>query len=149
MLTCHTVKSASQVDMWRCADDSVAQALKRRFWCIICGSLSVNIYIIYIYIYIYIYSVYIYIYIYIYYKDNVLYYISQAGAAINVTGFAKTVPKNWNPISSLVWKLDSSTTQIHHSQGYGWPDLLLQAVFCRPCKTMTVHYRVYGATEGH
>ena len=27
--------------------------------------------------------------------------------------------------------------------------LLSQVVFCRPCKTTTVHYRVYGATDGH
>ena len=59
------------------------------------------------------------------------------------------IAQEWNPIYSLAWKLDSSTTQTHHSQGYRWPGLLLQAVFCRPCKTMTVHYRVYGATEGH
>ena len=43
----------------------------------------------------------------------------------------------------------SSTTQIHHSQGYRWPGLLLQEVFCQPCKTTMVHYRIYGATEGH
>ena len=37
---------------------------------------------------------------------------------------------------------------IHHSWGYGWPGLLLQAVFSRSCKTTSVHYRVYGALRG-
>ena len=36
---------------------------------------------------------------------------------------------------------------IHHSWGYKWPGLLLQVVFFRPCKTTSVHYWVYGATN--
>ena len=61
----------------------------------------------------------------------------------------QTHEKDSPQLQSLNSDIDSSTTQVHHSQAYGWPGLLLQAVFSRPCKATTVHYRVYGATEGH
>ena len=35
-----------------------------------------------------------------------------------------------------------------NSQGYEWPGLVLQAVFCQPCKTTTVHYRSMEPLRG-
>ena len=52
-----------------------------------------------------------------------------------VVGFAKAVLNGTRiEIPFIAWHEDSSTTQIHHSQGYGWPGLLLQAVFANPVK---------------
>ena len=50
-----------------------------------------------------------------------------------VTGFDKT-------------RLTHTRTEIQFiAWGYRWPGLLSQAVFCQPCKTTTVHYRVYDS----
>ena len=70
-----------------------------------------------------------------------------------MTGFTKTVPKGTRgkiqikPIYTL--KLHPGTIQTHQVYGCRWPGLLLQTAFCRPCQTMRVHYRAFGATEGH